>query len=118
MLVGIAGAASVTAALNHLGKQFARALKVFTFARSHYPNGKYAQIACDWEGETRRMLGEKTGVKSLDDDDDDDDEDEDVLGGVAHAEDDAAPRPKRRSQTMAAKSEEKRRRADLKQRQK
>lgn len=89
----------------YLSNQFSRALRVFTFARTHYPNGKYAQIARDWEAETRSMLGEKTGVKSLEDDDDDDDEDEDVLGGVAHAGDEAAPRPKRRTQTMA-KSEE------------
>jgi len=89
----------------YLSNQFSRALRVFTFARTHYPNGKYAQIARDWEAETRSMLGEKTGVKSLEDDDDDDDEDDDVLGGVAHAGDEAAPRPKRRTQTMA-KSEE------------
>lgn len=89
----------------YLANQFSRALRVFTFARTHYPNGKYAQIARDWESETRRMLGEKTGVKSLDDDDDDDDDDEDVLGGVAHAGDEAAPRPKRRTQSLA-KSEE------------
>jgi tetratricopeptide (TPR) repeat protein len=90
----------------YLSNQFSRALKVFTFARTHYPNGKYAQIARDWESETRRMLGEKTGVKSLDDDDDDDDEDEDVLGGVAHAGDEAAPRPKKRRTQAMAKSEE------------
>ncbi len=89
----------------YLSNQFSRALRVFTFARTHYPNGKYAQIARDWEAETRSMLGEKTGVKSLDDDGDDDDEDEDVLGGVAHAGDEAAPRPKQRTQTVA-KSEE------------
>lgn len=90
----------------YLNNQFSRALTVFTFARTHYPNGKYAQIARDWESETRRMLGEKTGVKSLEDDDDDDDEDEDVLGGVAHMGDEAAPHPKRHKSKMMAKSEE------------
>jgi tetratricopeptide (TPR) repeat protein len=90
----------------YLSNQFTRALRVFNFVRTHYPNGKYVQIASDWESETRRMLGDKTGVKSLDDGgDDDDDEDEDVLGGVADAGDEAAPRPKRRSHALA-KSEE------------
>lgn len=87
----------------YLNHQFSRALHVFTFVRTHYPYGKYAQIARDWETETRRMLGEKFGGEegrpghSIDDDDDDDDEDDDVLGGVAMAGDDAAPRPKRQA---------------------
>jgi tetratricopeptide (TPR) repeat protein len=90
----------------YLNHQYDRALRVFRFARDHYPNGKYAQIACDWEAETRRMLGEKDGrpVMDDDDDDDDDDEDDDILGGVAEA-DDAAPRPKRKAHAMVKHEE-------------
>lgn len=80
----------------YLNNQFDRARRVFNYVRTHYPNGKYAQIAQDWEAETRRMLGEKTGGPvNVIDDDDDDDEDEDILGGVAMAGDEAAPRPKK-----------------------
>ncbi|MFO1470768.1 MAG: tetratricopeptide repeat protein [Turneriella sp.] len=84
----------------YLNNQYSRAQRVFSFVRSHYPNGKYAQIAQDWETETRRMLGEKGGgnMPVIGDDDDDDDEDSDVLGGVAMAGDEAAPRPKRNAE--------------------
>jgi len=83
----------------YLNHQYERALKVFAFARSHYPNGKYAQIARDWESEARRMLGDGSplaAANDIDDDDDDDDEDSDILGGVALLGDEAAPRPKKR----------------------
>jgi tetratricopeptide (TPR) repeat protein len=80
----------------YLNNQLERAARVFHFARTHYPNGKYAQIAADWENETRRLLDDKTGTKSLPDSDDDDgdDEEDDVLASVA-AGDEAAPRPKK-----------------------
>jgi tetratricopeptide (TPR) repeat protein len=80
----------------YLNNQLERAAHVFHFVRTHYPNGKYAQIAADWENETRRLLGDKTGTKGLpeSDDDDGDDEDDDVLGSVAVG-DEAAPRPKK-----------------------
>jgi len=83
----------------YLSNRFDRARRVFAFASSHYPNGKYAQIARDWEMEARRMLGDTMGTQSIVDGDDggDDDDDEDILGGVADARDvdNAAPRPKR-----------------------
>jgi len=83
----------------YLNNQYDRARRVFSFVRSHYPHGKYAQIAQDWENEARRMLGEKTGGRAeIIDDDDEDDEDADILGGVALAGDEAAPRPKRASE--------------------
>lgn len=94
----------------YLNNQYQRALHVFGFVSRHYPNGKYAQIAADWETETRRMLGDKTPAVAHSqgdagiDDDDDDDEDGDVLGGVALDGDEAAPKP--RKKTMHAKSED------------
>ncbi|MBV6493254.1 MAG: hypothetical protein LDLANPLL_01270 [Turneriella sp.] len=81
----------------YLNNQFERALKVFRFAHSHYPNGKYAQIAADWEAETRRMLGEKFGTKihdnPLEDDFGTEDSDDDLWEeeGYTHA----APRSKK-----------------------
>jgi len=94
----------------YLNNQYQRALHVFAFVSRHYPNGKYAQIATDWETETRRMLGDKAPAVAHAqtdagiDDDDDDDEDSDVLGGVAMAGDEAAPRPRKKS--THAKSED------------
>ncbi len=94
----------------YLNNQYQRAMHVFGFVSRHYPNGKYAQIAADWETETRRMLGDKVpaegqtpGHQSIDDDDDEDDDDADVLGGVALSGDEAAPPRKKYTQ---AKSEE------------
>lgn len=89
----------------YLNNQLERAANVFRFARTHYPNGKYAQIAADWENEVRRLLNDKTGSNEFPDDDDDDDDDEDVLGGVA-AGDEAAPRPKTKKVAKAQSSEE------------
>lgn len=91
----------------YLNHQYARAYRVFAFAKTHYPNGKYSQIARDWESEARRMMGEATGqepIRDIGDDDDDDDDDKDVLGGVALSGDEAGPRPKARAR--AHKSEE------------
>ncbi len=89
----------------YLNNQLERAAHVFQFVRTHYPNGKYAQIAADWENETRRLLGDKTGTQSLPDDDEGDDDDDDVLGSVA-AGDEAAPRPKKNGKVAKADSAE------------
>lgn len=89
----------------YLNNQYQRAMHVFGFVSRHYPNGKYAQIAADWETETRRMLGDKIpadaqphSTQSIDDGDDEDDDDADVLGGVALSGDEAAPTRKKYSQ--------------------
>jgi TolA-binding protein len=91
----------------YLNNQLERAAHVFNFVRTRYPNGKYAQIAADWENETRRLLGDKLDNNSLPDEDDDgdDDDDEDVLGSVASG-DEAAPRPKKNAKVASAGSAE------------
>jgi tetratricopeptide (TPR) repeat protein len=90
----------------YLNNQLERAAHVFQFVRTHYPNGKYAQIAADWENETRRLLGDKSGDKALPDDQDEGDEDDDdVLGSVAVG-DEAAPRPKKSGKVARSEASE------------
>ncbi|HRP68769.1 MAG TPA: tetratricopeptide repeat protein [Turneriella sp.] len=79
----------------YLNNQFERALKVFNFVRTHYTKGKYAQIAADWEGETKRMLGEKYGdEKSIPMANDDLVDDDDDLWESSSNEDALSPQPK------------------------
>lgn len=79
----------------YLDNRLERAAHVFRFVRTHYPHGKYAQIAADWENETRRLLGDKNGGKEGGtSQSDEESEDDAVLGSIA-AGDEAAPRPKK-----------------------
>jgi tetratricopeptide (TPR) repeat protein len=83
----------------YLDSKYQRALGVFRFVTTHYPHGKYAQIAQDWETEARRMLGEQIPMRGEDVEAtpvDDADEDAELLS-TAIAGDEAAPRPKRKS---------------------
>ncbi len=83
----------------YLDNKLERALRVFTFVRTHYPKGKYAQIAADWEAETKRMMGDKLpesnhAIIEPEDSDASADEDDQILDAISDADDGAAPRPK------------------------